>query len=120
MVVSVNKDSCEPCLQAFACGSFHRFFFLRLGRLGLANTLATVCSYPGGSGMFACLNSLLQFIESSELSESTNAFLGGGAGLALPTVPQSQFAFLVSISGDVGLHGCPAPGTQHNSILKQC
>ena len=62
MVVSVNKDSCKPCFQAFACGSFHRFFFLRLGRLGLANTLATVCSYPGGSGMFACLNSSLQFI----------------------------------------------------------
>ena len=47
--------------------------------------------------MFACLNSLLQFIESSLLSESTNAFLGGGAGFAFPTVPQSQFAFAVSV-----------------------
>lgn len=118
--MDVDKDGLKAFFQLFASGVPHLFFFLRLGRLGLANTLATVCLYPGGSGMFALLNSSLQFIESSLLSEPANAFLGSGAGLAFPTVPQSQFAFAVSISGDIGLHGCPALGTQHDSILKQC
>lgn len=39
-------------------------FFFNLGVLGLAAILATVCLYPGGSGMFALLNSSVQFIES--------------------------------------------------------
>lgn len=120
MAVNVDKDGLKAFCQLFASGVLHLFFFFRLGRLGLADTLATVCLYPGGSGMFALLNSSLQFIESSLLSEPANAFLGGGAWLALPTVPQSQFAFAVSVSGDMGLHGCPAPGTQHDSIFKQC
>jgi len=70
--------------------------------------------------MFAELNSLVQFIGSPEASQPTDSFLGGSAGFAFPALPQSQLAFLVSVSGDVGLHGCPAPGTQHNPILKQC
>lgn len=67
--------------------------------------------------MFACLNSLLQFIESSELSESTNALLGGSAGCAIPTHPFSDLAFLVPIGGDVVPHGCPALGTQHDLVV---
>lgn len=39
-------------------------FFFTLGVLGMAAILATVCLYPGGSGMFALLNSSVQFIES--------------------------------------------------------
>jgi len=63
------------------------------------------------------LNSLVQFIGSPEASQPADSFLSGGAGFAFPALPQSQFAFLVPVSGDVGLHGCPAPGTQHNLIL---
>ena len=67
--------------------------------------------------MFALLNSSVQFIESPQASQPADAFLGGSTGFAFPTLPQSQFAFLVSVSGDVELHGCPAPGTQHNLVL---
>ena len=83
----------------------------------MAAILATVCLYPGGSGMFALLNSSVQFIESPQALKPANPFLGGSAGFAFPTLPQSDFAFLVSVLGDVELHGCPAPGTQHDLAL---
>ena len=70
--------------------------------------------------MFAMLNSFVQFIGSPETSQPADAFLGGGAGFAFPTMPQSHLAFFVSVPGDVGLHGCPAPGHNTISILKQC